>query len=581
MPVPALSSTKSKLLEWIEPLVSSEQYEKTKYIVEDFFQKDGEAEKLQKKLHVWDNSREGSWLAPFWDDLYLKHRESLPLTSNFNILLKTNQLKHGLSHSELATKLSLLTAELYHSIMDEQLEPAYFRNQPLDMGQFKKVFRSVRTPQKHRDAFHVADFDKKDNHIVILYKNHVYKVPVTNREGVYYSIENITEAIEKNVLSAQVEGVNVGIFTAAERDIAAEIVTELKRSNVNKETLQTIADALVIISIDEESEIAEESLENLMLHPTSKYFDKTMQIVITKNGGIGFNMEHSAVDGMMINKVVKYINNGLQNELSLQDCTSEIPSVVKKEWELTKEITERLEKLEQLYLERNKDFSLLSKTFADFGAEKIKKLRISPDAFFHMALQLAQYRTYGFLRSVYEPVSVSFFREGRTECARATSMEKRNLVEAIESGETANEILYSLMQLASDAHSQRIRDCQRGQGVERHLYGLEQMYHLFGSELGIDKLPEVFKDEGYLALRHDFISTSGMNYDNAKYRMFAPVVNDGHGLAYMIRENSITLNISSYIHNEFKGKQLMNHMIEALNELREIAESGVFVKDIS
>src|SRR5699024_11740581 len=32
------------------------------------------------------------------------------------------------------------------------------------------------------------------------------------------------------------------------------------------------------------------------------------------------------------------------------------------------------------------------------------------------------------------PVNVRFFRGGRTECARATSMEKRRLVEAIEDG---------------------------------------------------------------------------------------------------------------------------------------------------
>lgn len=160
-------------------------------------------------------------------------------------------------------------------------------------------------------------------------------------------------------------------------------------------------------------------------------------------------------------------------------------------------------------------------------------------------------------------------------------MEKRILVEAIESGEESSETLYSLMKIASNAHSARIQYCQKGLGVERHLFGLEQMYHLFGAQLGIDALPELFRDEGYVKLRHDFISTSGMVYPGARSRMFAPVVEDGHGLAYFILDHSISLNLSSFRENEFKGKQLMNHMIAALEELRMIAEDEMFIEDIS
>ena len=284
---------------------------------------------------------------------------------------------------------------------------------------------------------------------------------------------------------------------------------------------------------------------------------------------------------MTISTVVSHIYEGIHKEHRQTSCISEQPEVQKLEWEITHEMEERLEQLEETYFEKTKELSLLTTTFTDFGKEKIKELRLSPDAFFHMALQLAQYRTYGEFRSVYEPVSVGHFLEGRTECARAISVEKRTLVEAIESGEESNETLYSLMQAASDAHSARIKECQKGLGVERHLFGLEQMYHRFGEELGINALPMLFQDPGYLALRHDFISTSGMAYQNAKARMFAPVVRNGHGLAYFILDHMISMNLSSYSENEFKGKQLLNHLIQALHELQMIAENAVFVEDIS
>ncbi|GAA0308195.1 carnitine O-acetyltransferase [Gracilibacillus halotolerans] len=576
LPVPPLNHTKVKLLEWIEPLVSNEQYEKTRQVVHQFFRPGGDAGKLQQQLRAWDQARDGSWLTPLWEDMYLKHRGSLPLTSNFNILLEANQ-------TDIAGKISFLLRELYHSIIDETLEPHFFKGKPLDMGQYTKLFRSVRIPQLDKDTFYVAEHDKKDNHVVILYKNNVYKVPVTNEEGIPYSIDAISSAIQSRLEkdADENDSVNVGIFTTAERDEAAQLYNKLKQSNVNADTLQTIADSLAIISIDECSETSQEALENLMLHPTNKHFDKTIQIVLTKNGEVGFNIEHSAVDGMTVSTVVGHIFNGLQKELIQTDCCTEAPRIEKKEWDLSEDVKIRLEQLRFKYLAQSKEFSLLKTTFNDFGAEKIKELQISPDAFFHMALQLAQYRTYGEFKSVYEPVSVGYFHEGRTENARATSMEKRILVEAIESGEESNETLYSLMKIASNAHSARIQYCQKGLGVERHLFGLEQMYYRFGDQLGINELPELFRDEGYVKLRHDFISTSGMIYPGARSRMFAPVVEDGHGLAYFILDHSISLNLSSFTVNEFKGKQLMNHMIAALEELRMIAEDEMFIEDIS
>lgn len=385
LPVPPLNHTKVKLLEWIEPLVSDDQYEKTRQVVHQFFQPGGDAEKLQHQLRKWDQSRDGSWLTPLWEDMYLTHRGSLPLTSNFNILLEANQ-------AEIASKISFLLRELYHAIINETLEPHFFKGKPLDMEQYTKVFRSVRIPQLDRDTFYVAEQDKNDNHVVILYRNNVYKVPMTNAKGVPYSIDAISSAIESSFKkdAYEKESINVSIFTTAERNEAAQLYHKLKQSKVNADTLETIADSLAVISIDEYSETSQEALENLMLHPTNKYFDKTIQIVLTKNGEVGFNIEHSAVDGMTVSTVVGHIFNGLQKELIQTDCRTDEPRIEKKEWDLSEDVKIRLEQLRLKYLAQSKEFSLLKTTFNEFGAEKIKELQMSPDAFFHMAFQLAR-----------------------------------------------------------------------------------------------------------------------------------------------------------------------------------------------
>src|SRR5699024_4701870 len=119
------------------------------------------------------------------------------------------------------------------------------------------------------------------------------------------------------------------------------------------------------------------------------------------------------------------------------------------------------------------------------------------------------------------------------------------------------------MQEASDAHSLRILECQKGLGVERHMYGLEQIYELFGADLGMKEAPEIFKDKGYLTMRHDFISTSGMAYDNVKYRIFGSVVEGGYGLAYILLERNIST-ISSCRDTEKEITiYLTNHLSDA------------------
>jgi carnitine O-acetyltransferase len=570
-----LNGTKTKLLEWIEPLVSDEQFQETTKVIKRFFESNGEANKLQEKLYEWDESVEGSWLKPFWDASYLKYRGSLPTGMHFNILLDNKRYKNRYTMPELAGKISYSVTELYHRIIDGEVKPVTINEIPLDMGQYKNFFRSVRIPKQKVDEYHVAEFDKKNNHVVILYKNNVYKVNVTNSEGAIYQSEEIAIAIKTTFSEENDDGLTIGLFTTAERDEAAKVYDQLIVSKVNAESLQTIADSLIVISVDEESNDSEEAIENLMLNGANKYFDKTIQVIITKSGELGYSIEHSAVDGTTIFAVISHVNAGLCSEDSEIIYTTEKPVVQKMEWEVSEEIQRSLAKFQNENVQTKKDFHVKSRTFENFGSDEIKEMNISPDAFFHMALQIAQYRTFGILRSVYEPVAVRVFHEGRTECARATSMEKLKLVIAVEAGENNYEILYSLMQKAGAAHSNRIIECRKGLGVERHMFGLEQMFYLTGAELGMNELPEIFNDKGYLTMRHDFISTSGMAYDSVKYRIFGPVVEGGYGLAYILLDQSISINVSCNSSEKESAKELTDNLVVALNELRHIATTAI------
>lgn len=543
-----------------------------------FFQKNGDAEKLQEQLYKLKETAEGSWLTPFWEDHYLKYRGSLPTGMHFNILVNRPLLPKVPTTAELAGKASFLVAEYYHKIIDEKVEPVTLKGTPLDMGQYKKFFRSVRVPQLYRDQFTVAEFDKKNNFIILIYRNHMYKVPVTNEAGQIFQSTKIAEAIDMIFQDEREEGLNVGLFTTAKRDKAAQIYHDLKAFEVNADHLQTIADALIIISIDEDSDNSEEAIENLMLNSKNKYYDKTIQLVITKKGRIGYSIEHTAVDGTTIFAVISHVNEGFLDYQQETVYTHGSPVTQALEWRISKEIESSLLKLQADSKARKKDYHVKSTTMHQFGADAIKDMKISPDAYFHMALQIAQYRTFGTFKSVYEPVSIRHYKEGRTECARATSMEKLALVHAVEDAKEPEEI-YSLMEAASEAHANRIYACRSGFGIERHLFGLEQVYLQHGKELGMTKLPAIFEDTGYLALREDFLSTSGMAYDNVRARIFGPVVTGGFGVAYILLKASISINISCRTTEKEQAAELTQNLLVALKELKEIAEQVVEIEE--
>lgn len=568
LPIPELNDTKEKLLEWLSPILTEEVFATSKEKIDEFFAANGAGEKLQRKLQAWDRDLEGSWLKPLWDDVYLMHRNSLPISSNFNVLLES--IGENINLAEATAKIGILTANYYHDIIDEKIEPETMRGQPLDMGQYKNFFRSVRIPQTGRDDFYIAPYSKANNYLVVLYRNHLLKVTITDDTGKQYDSVAITKNVEAAMNQVKETALNGTIFTAADREKAAEVYTLLQESTHNKELLDMIADALLIVSIDETSQTSVEAIRSLMTETENKYFDKTVQIMLTKHGEIGFNMEHATIDGTSISSFIAYISKNLRTEAAYEGEKA-APEVTISKWDLSDTMQTALQELAEVYTPLKEDIALLFEEFTDFGAAAIKGMKLSPDGFFHMALQLAYYRTYGKFDSVYEPVAVRTFKEGRTECARATSVEKSDLVRAIEAGQATNEELYALMEKASAAHADRLRQAQEGLGVERHLFGLEEMYHRFKDELDIDGLPALFTDQGYKKLRHDALSTSGMVYRNAIARMFAPTVSDGHGVAYIMTEDAMTISISSFRHNEARGAQLKEEMIKALQELAAIA----------
>ncbi|MDV6378164.1 choline/carnitine O-acyltransferase [Sporosarcina sp. GW1-11] len=571
LPIPELNDTMNKLLAAIKPLVSDTQFRETTRAVKVFSEDSGDAQKLQEKLMEWNQHMKGSWLKPFWDNLYLQARAPLHTSSNFNIIVDNQDFKNHYSVAKLAGKVSRSVAELYQAIISEEIEPEMVRNIPLDMSQYPNFFRSIRIPKLGRDEHYVAKLTNGPLHICLLYKGNIYKLPVSDDNNIMLTSEALSNTIESMFLAEDTTGQNIGILTTAERNHAAEICEQLLNSKVHEENLQCIADSLVVISIDEESKTPKEALKNLFVSGKNKWFDKTFQIVITKTGEIGYSMEHTAIDGTTSFAVIQYITEQLVKNEPETIRITEKPIIKKLQWELSDELKEELMKLENINKLTVADYYLDIRNFDTFGTDEMKRLKFSPDSFFHMALQVAQYRTFGHMRSTYEAVSMRSFNEGRTECLRPSNAENLALAKAMEEEERDLNYLYGLMQQASAAHSINMREAQKGFGVERHVYGLEKIFELYKEELEIGEMPKLFTDPGYALLRHDYISTSNMSSPLVKSCIFGPVVEDGYGIFYTLLNDRVGVNLSSYKRNEASARLLSDHLFQALEELREIA----------
>ena len=92
----------------------------------------------------------------------------------------------------------------------------------------------------------------------------------------------------------------------------------------------------------------------------------------------------------------------------------------------------------------------------------------------------------------------------------------------------------------------RMKACMAGKGVERHLFGLLNIYEQHGDALGLASEPQIFSDRGWLKLRHDTLSTtSNPDPHGVVLSGFGPVVEDGFGICYTIIEDRITFTITS------------------------------------
>ncbi|MCL2851469.1 MAG: choline/carnitine O-acyltransferase [Defluviitaleaceae bacterium] len=565
LPLPGLEQTIEKYLERVRPLVTQAEYDAAEQKARRFAEGGGRS--LHGKLEEFAKSAPGSWLTGIWLNKYLAYRGELSSNMNYLTTLDTTKIPRRGSFAEFAAALVSAFTKVYVQSAGRSLPQESGRSGPLCMEQYKYAFGACRIPRPEHDELYVGDRSLENAHVIILCHENIYTLAVTGADGAPLSIAGLSKGIAQILESGDAPSPNVGTMTAAPREDAAKLYQRLCGLDArNSENFGLINKALFALCIDHAGErsLDKSTFDKLYGYGKNRWFDKCFQLIVGTDYTVGFNNEHTAYDAAVWMSILQNAYGNLAGEDDGAGAAAE-PAALRIEWTTDQAVLDAIQNMEEIDMARGKTILLRTSIFDSFGSSGIKELKSSPDAFFHLALQMAWFRQNGRLDSTYEAVSMRQYHQGRTECMRPSTTAVLDFVLAYRDG-LAQEDLERLARAAFDLHVGMIGQCQAGNGPERHLTGLQAMAAMNGVTLNSDE--DIFADSAYVRLKHDTISSSGLGAKGLELFAFGPVVDDGFGVGYVIDSDSIRLCISCMEQSKDKLEPFVQDIGTALRDLR-------------
>ncbi|KAL8756203.1 MAG: hypothetical protein Q9184_004580 [Pyrenodesmia sp. 2 TL-2023] len=270
----------------------------------------------------------------------------------------------------------------------------------------------------------------------------------------------------------------------------------------------------------------------------------------------------------------------------------------KLEWDMLPELSTALRFAETRLADliQQNEFQILE--FAGYGKSFITSMGFSPDAFVQMAFQAAYYGLYGRVENTYEPAMTKVFLHGRTEAIRVATHESAEFVKTFWADTTPQHKVDALKK-ATQKHTALTKECAKGLGQDRHLYALYCVWQRAVDEEGaeaassngysspvdaasdrgvtsqrgsispsppqsptkdrdnkntsgspsskppLQHIPSLFSDPGYDRINTTILSTSNCGNPALRHFGFGPSSADGFGIGYIIKDDSISVCISS------------------------------------
>ncbi|CEI91232.1 Putative Carnitine O-acetyltransferase [Rhizopus microsporus] len=366
---------------------------------------------------------------------------------------------------------------------------------------------------------------------------------------------------------------------------AAAIATaalEFKRQIAQK-TLEPeyIESSDFVICLDDSKPVTRDEGSRACWHGDgrNRFFDKPLQFIVFENGKAGFMGEHSCMDGMATCRLNEFVCDGLARnkiEHGPTDIRSDLPEPQELHFDINSQVSKDIEAAETNFENLIKKHELTVLNYQAYGKDLIKKYKCSPDGFAQMIIQLAYYKMFGTSRPTYESAQTRKYQRGRTETARTVTVDSVAFVKAMEDPNVPVQEKISAFRKALKTQGANMADAVNGHGCDRHLFGLKN------SLKDSEEKPELFKDPAYAYSSHWYLSTSQLSSEHFDGYGWGQVVNDGFGVAYMVKKHALQFNVASVKDLEVHGTKYVNGtyhfkqcLEDAANELKELMDTEI------
>lgn len=608
LPVPSLDDSLRLLDISLTPLLTDDETADLKHKISTF-QSNEISTILQNHLLKFQQNEDC-----YLDHLNLDHilidHKALP--RNPFLILENDPLKMINMNQSQGERSAVLTSSALKFICSLRLgvltQDQTMGGKPLTMKPYLNLFGTTRLPELESIR---SKTNLTSDYILILVKSQFYTLRVLSENNeLLFTIDELSQILTDIIEEAnQVENPNstaIGSITSDTFKNWRHAREYLQREF--KENLDRIDAALFVLVLDHSSpeETDEELAKTISVGSlkidehgvqtgscTSRWYDK-LQLVVTANSVAGVIWDSFTADGtsvlrftsdMYTDSVIRLGDGNYSLFPQVKTLkASEFPRPVpeKLQWEFAADAQTSLHLAETRLTDLICTHSTNTKTLK-VGRNFAKKIDVKADSLIQIGLQIAHYALYGRPISTVEPVSTRFFKNSRSELYPVQNDLITRTCQIFVS-DSSPLVRWNSFIDSCKFHSDNLYKCSRGQGFEKHLKALQNVYlqkEVFNQLTPEFQIPDevpplLFDDIIYPLFVPDLVAS---NCGNPAMRLFGltPAVSNGFGIGYIIKDDTTEIClISQYRQNE----RFLSTLEWVLHQLQHIWKHNVGVKKI-
>ncbi|KAH1182821.1 carnitine O-acetyltransferase-like isoform X1 [Mauremys mutica] len=554
-PVPPLAQTLERYLRSLEVLVTPEELEETRQLVQEFGAPGGEGERLQAQLER-RAARMENWLSDWWvQSAYLESRLPLAVHSSPAVVLPKQDYSDWRGQLRFAAKLIAGVLDFKAKIDQQALLVEYRGGHPQCMAQYSRLFASCRLPGPKHDGLLLPPPGRRAPTFVTVVRNfQFFQLEVYNSDGTPLTVDQLHLQLQRiRGLSWKTDKEPLGVLTGDHRHTWGQAYSTLMRDRLNRESARCIQRSLFSVCLDAPVlKVSDERYPSRvaaqMLHGGGSYsnsgnrwFDKTLQFIVGEDGVCGVLYEQAVADGAPIATIIDHVLDYCKDPDTARAPMTPLPLPPKLYFYITPEIKWDIERAKRNLDILITDLDISCFTYRGFGQGLPKRWGLRPDSLFQVALQLAYFRTHGSLCATSEVVSLRRFHLGRTDAVRPAAPPVLRLARAMDAPHGQDEETLALLQAAVESQSARTEQVLAGQGIDRHLLGLKLAAIGDGQ-----RLPGIFMDTAYAIATHCRLLTGQVASRSDCLMVYGPQVPDGYGVCYNPLDAHVNFAITAF-----------------------------------